>query len=136
MQRMTMLLIVGVLIAGSAGGCKSASDTEAPPEATQVAEAAETGGADVVVICAKCGQVKGTDLCCKPDQKLCESCGLVKGSPGCCVLPKGGTEDVKLCTKCGFIKGSEECCKTEGKKICDSCGLIKGSPGCCKIKGI
>lgn len=83
---MTVLLVMGVLVAGLAGGCKSASDTEAPPKATAVAETAETGGADVVVICAKCGQVKGSDLCCKPDQKLCESSGLVEGSPGGCKI--------------------------------------------------
>jgi hypothetical protein len=27
--------------------------------------------------------LKGTDLCCKPDQVKCPDCGFVKDSPGC-----------------------------------------------------
>jgi hypothetical protein len=34
-----------------------------------------------------CGQIKGGDLCCKPNQLKCAKCGLVQGSPGCCKLP-------------------------------------------------
>ena len=41
-----------------------------------------------VELCTKCGQVKGGELCCKPDQARCIICGLVEGSPGCCKIPK------------------------------------------------
>jgi len=41
-------------------------------------------------LCGACGQVKGSDLCCKADAEKCGKCGLTKGSPGCCKLPKAG----------------------------------------------
>jgi hypothetical protein len=39
-------------------------------------------------LCGKCGQVKGTAVCCAPGALKCGKCGLAKGSPGCCKLPK------------------------------------------------
>ena len=39
-------------------------------------------------ICAACGQIKDSALCCRPGAAKCPKCGLVKGSPGCCKLPK------------------------------------------------
>ena len=59
-----------------------------------------------VDLCTHCGQIKGGELCCKPDQPKCDACGLAKGSPGCCNIPEGA-EKVALCTMCGQIKGSE-----------------------------
>ena len=84
------------------------------------------------VLCCKCGQVKGSDKCCKPGTQKCAKCGLDKGSPGCCRLA-GAKADVCLCTYCGEIKGSAKCCKPGAKK-CTKCGLNMGSPGCCRIK--
>ncbi|MBW8014736.1 MAG: hypothetical protein FVQ82_00995 [Planctomycetes bacterium] len=89
---------------------------------------AKAGSVD---LCIKCGQIKGTDSCCKPDQAKCTGCGLAKGSPGCCNIPKDATA-AALCTKCGQLKGSDSCCKPGAVK-CDKCGLAKGSPGCCKL---
>ena len=131
MHHIKLLLIIGLLATGLVAGCKPALDSKAPSKVTKASEDSE---ANVVAICSKCGQIEGSDLCCKPGQELCPMCGLVKDSPGCCLLPKGADPDVKLCTKCGFIKGSTDCCKTTGKQKCPSCGLVKGSPGCCKIK--
>ena len=122
MVRVTVCLLAGLLAVGI-GGCQSSDDTGTAEKKTTK-----------TLLCAKCGQVKGSDLCCKPEQEICAKCELVKGSPGCCVLPKGTTEDVELCTKCGLIKGSDQCCKIEGKTMCSKCGLVKGSPGCCLIK--
>lgn len=34
-------------------------------------------------LCGHFGQIKGSDLCCKPGAETCPKCGLVKGSPGC-----------------------------------------------------
>ena len=110
-----VMLLLGVMLAGY--GCKK---TESKVEA-----------ADSVALCIKCGQIKGSELCCKPGQTLCDKCGLVKGSPGCCNIPKGATE-AAICTKCGQIAGSELCCKPD-QTLCDKCGLVKGSPGCCKL---
>jgi len=93
--------------------------------APQSAEAAS------VSLCVDCGQVKGAELCCQPDQPKCEDCGLVKDSPGCCKIPKGA-ESASLCTECGHIKGSELCCMPY-QTICDKCKLVKGTSGCCKI---
>ena len=111
----TVMLLLGVMLAGY--GCKK-TDSTAKAD-------------DSVPLCVKCGQIKGSELCCKPGQTLCDKCGLVKGSPGCCNIPKGATE-VAVCTKCGQIAGSELCCKP-GQTLCDKCGLVKGSPGCCKL---
>ncbi len=105
-----------------ANGCKESNYTSRKSAAAF---------ATSVELCTDCGQIKGSELCCKPDQPKCSSCGLVKGSPGCCNIP-AGAETAAICTKCGQIKGTELCCKP-GQTKCSSCGLVEGSPGCCKI---
>ena len=109
-----ILLVAGTL---AVVGCKKAGPS--------------TAGAAEVELCTGCGQIKGGELCCKPDQAKCEACGLSKGSPGCCSIPKDA-ESAAVCTGCGQIKGSELCCKP-GQTKCEGCGLTKGSPGCCKL---
>jgi hypothetical protein len=106
--------LVGLLLCGY--GCKKSGEARAD---------------DSVALCVKCGQIKGSDVCCKPDQAACAGCSLVKGSPGCCNIPKDATE-AAICAKCGQMKGAELCCKPN-QTTCDKCGLVKGSPGCCKI---
>ena len=49
-------------------GCSMKKGTEIPAEC----------------LCSKCGQVKGTEQCCKADAVKCPKCNLDKGSPGCC----------------------------------------------------
>jgi len=83
-----------------------------------------------VPLCTDCGQIKGADACCQPDQEKC-GCGMDKGSPGCCNIPEGA-ESAALCGSCGQIKGAEACCQPDQAK-CEACGLDQGSPGCCKI---
>ena len=114
---MMCLTFAGVVV--FVNGCKKTTDE------------VSSNKSDSVALCVKCGQIKGSDLCCKPDQAKCASCGLVKGSPGCCKIPKDATT-VALCSHCGQIKGSELCCKPDQTK-CTKCNLVKGSPGCCKI---
>jgi len=94
----------------------------------------EKASGDSIQLCLHCGQIKGSALCCQPNQPKCQHCGLVKGSPGCCNIPKGA-EAAAICTKCGQIKGSTLCCKPDQPK-CSKCGLVKDSPGCCKIPKI
>ncbi len=127
MSRARILLLAGVVTFGLVvAGCESRQGKQGAGTPAAAAAAATPK------ICAKCGQIKGTDVCCKDGAELCAHCGLVKGSPGCCRIPKGTTEDVALCTKCGQIKGTDACCKG-GAELCPKCGLAKGSPGCCRI---
>ena len=49
-------------------------------------EAGET--LETAALCPKCGQIKGSDVCCKADAPKCDKCGMAKGSPGCCIAPK------------------------------------------------
>jgi hypothetical protein len=80
-------------------------------------------------LCGGCGQIKGSDVCCKEGAEKCDGCKLAKGSPGCCKIAQG--KDAVLCAGCGQIKGSDVCCKADAEK-CAKCGMAKGSPGCCK----
>ena len=43
---------------------------------------------ETAALCPKCGQVKGSDVCCKADAPKCDQCGMAKGSPGCCTASK------------------------------------------------
>ena len=116
-----LLVIFAAVLLGISGCKKSGSEGS---------KAGQAFGASVD-LCIKCGQIKGSELCCKPNQTICSGCSLVKGSPGCCKIPKDA-QTVALCTKCGQIKGTELCCKLN-QTTCSKCGLVKGSPGCCKI---
>ncbi len=120
--QMLMLSMVVLVVGLYSNGCDK-SDEESSKAGQAYAASVE--------LCTDCGQIKGTELCCKPGQVKCAGCSLVKGSPGCCNIPKGATK-AELCAKCGQIKGTEVCCKADQPK-CTKCGLAKGSPGCCKI---
>jgi hypothetical protein len=122
-KHLLILSVAAVVVAFlTIHGCKKSDSAGAKSGAAYAAS---------VDLCTYCGQIKGSESCCKPDQPKCDGCGLVKGSPGCCNIPEGA-EKVALCTKCGQIKGTELCCKPDQAK-CTGCGLVKGSPGCCKI---
>ena len=109
-------------------GCK-----DKPVDKPPTSAAKKTPGK--CLLCAKCGEVKGSAKCCKEGIAKCTKCGLHKGSPGCCrikdIVEKTG-KDVCLCTYCGEVKGSDKCCKAGAMK-CTKCGLNMGSPGCCRI---
>lgn len=115
-------VVAAVLAFVSINGCKRSDDAGAK---------SGTAYAASVDLCTHCGQIKGSESCCKPDQPKCDGCGLAKGSPGCCNIPEGA-EKVALCTMCGQIKGTELCCEPDQTE-CTGCGLVQGSPGCCKI---
>ena len=121
-RKCILTLMVGLALAGVATfvhGCKKSAD------------GVSSNKSDSIALCVKCGQIKGSELCCKPNQTKCGSCSLTKGSPGCCKIPKDAT-DAAICTHCGQIKGSDLCCKPD-QATCSKCGLVKGSPGCCKL---
>jgi len=80
-RRAIVAMVVAIGLAGIAFlgyGC------EEPEEGTMGA----IGTAKTVELCMACGQIKGSDLCCKPGQAKCPKCGFVKGSPSCCKIPK------------------------------------------------
>ena len=74
-----ILLIAAVAMITIPIGCKK----EEPQSPISALENAATSA-----LCTKCGQIKGTDVCCKAGAEKCAKCGLDKGSPGCCKLPK------------------------------------------------
>jgi hypothetical protein len=122
LKKYILTLTMGLALAGATiyvHGCKE-SDEEASDS--------KSGS---IALCVKCGQIKGSEVCCKPEEARCTSCGLVKGSPGCCKISKDATT-ASLCSHCGQMKGSELCCKPN-QATCSKCGLVKGSPGCCRI---
>ena len=86
-----------------------------------------------LVVCPKCGEIKGAAQCCSPDAKKCPRCGLNNGSIGCCknLKPPSGKQSIVICPKCGEIEGVPKCCKPDAQK-CPKCGLNKGSIGCCR----
>ena len=114
-----LVLAIGIALL-TAGGCRSSTKA-----GSDVAPGA-------VAVCNGCGQIKGTDACCRPGAPTCANCGLAKGSPGCCHIEKGSSEILLICASCGQFKGTAECCRA-GAATCPSCGLAKGSPGCCKL---
>ncbi len=86
-----------------------------------------------ITICGLCGEIKGSEKCCKEGvAPVCANCGLHKGSILCCSTAFHG-RDVVLCRKCGEVAFSKTCCKP-GPALCPKCGLHRGSPGCCKIE--
>jgi len=109
-------------------GCVDKIEADPAKYLAKIKASGETPEAAPKVLCGKCGQVKGTPVCCKKDALRCGGCGLAKGSPGCCKLPADG-KDAALCGKCGQVKGAAECCKAD-VAACTKCGLAKGSPGC------
>ncbi|MHC4122135.1 MAG: hypothetical protein ACYSSI_01065 [Planctomycetota bacterium] len=118
-----LMIVMAMALVGTVlyvNGCKKKSDSETKEAAS-----------GSVPLCLQCGQIKGSTLCCKPNQTKCSGCSLVKGSPGCCKIPKDA-KTAAICTKCGQIEGTALCCKPNQTK-CSGCGLVKASPGCCKI---
>ena len=121
------ILLIG-LVFFFLGGCSkqnySGDQSKVNTEQVKENELFHTG----IKLCGKCGQMKGTSICCAKDAKKC-ACGAVKGSPACCKVKLAGT-DIPLCDNCGQVKGSVICCKANAVK-CSKCGKAKGSLGCC-----
>ena len=83
-------------------------------------------------LCSKCGQIAGSEVCCKDGAEKCADCGLVKGAPACCKKIDFTKGPAQICGGCGQVKGSDKCCQAGAEK-CPGCGLDKGAPGCCKL---
>lgn len=98
---MTMMTIafLGVFLCGN--GCEKSGEASNNDEGA---------GEAAMLLCLKCGQIKGGELCCKPDQAKCPKCGLAKGSPGCCNIPEG-THMAAFCVKCNKVIVGKACCE-------------------------
>ena len=146
MKKCVSVMTVAMLVAAIAAGCgKKQGGTAAKGDAAKKTPTAAKADADKtdphaghnhdlaadgggIVLCGKCGQVKGAPDCCNKGAAACKKCSLAKGSPGCCKIKKG--TDVTLCSKCGQVKGGKTCCDPKAAK-CAKCNKAKGSPGCC-----
>ena len=98
MRRRTFVRVLGASGLAALIGCEEQKPAETLPKKPDTAKKPDTGKAaaagevkdkppyPVTTLCGKCGQVKGSAMCCcnKPDQERCTMCGLFKGSPGCC----------------------------------------------------
>lgn len=122
------ITLLGMLVLPA---CEKQEPTTAPPISTP--DVSKDAKVSSVTLCSKCGQVKGTPVCCVEGAEKCSSCKLAKGSPACCKHFDFTAGSVLLCTSCGQVKGSEVCCKSDAEK-CGKCSLAKGSPGCCKLE--
>ncbi len=84
MKKLWFSLLVAAAMTAAVGAWACPSDGDGEGAENTKSEKSEKA------LCGACGQVKGSDLCCKADAEKCGSCGLDKGSPGCCKLPKAG----------------------------------------------
>ncbi len=94
---MMVAVFLGLFLSGN--GCKKSGEESSN---------GEEAGRIAMLLCLECGQIKGGELCCKPDQVKCPKCGLAKGSPGCCKIPKGA-QMAAICTKCNKVIVDKAC---------------------------
>ncbi len=106
LRAVIMTAFLGAFLYGN--GCEKSGKANSNKE-----ESAKTAS----LLCLKCGQIKGGDLCCKQDQLKCPKCGLDKDSPGCCKIPEDA-EVAWICPKCGKIVTDKACCKCSNEGKC------------------
>ncbi len=139
MKVVSIIAVVGIAllvsvqsVSANCGSCEGdvKKNVECASAALKCQKSAEKApNADVQKLCLKCGQVKGSKLCCKPDQTLCKSCGLVKGSPGCCKIPKGAKE-AYYCPKTKKVITSKADCSKLKCKAPEKVQADSSSGGC------
>ncbi len=72
-----MLLIGLITLAGASMALAQC------PAGCGCAGCAAKAKAEKAAVCGKCGEVKGSESCCKAGVASCPACGLHAGSPGC-----------------------------------------------------
>jgi hypothetical protein len=128
---MKNIIIIGfsfLLGLALSGGCEKKEPAQPASGGAKTAAPKDTR----IMLCAKCGEIKGSAKCCKAGVEKCPLCGLNKDSASCCKKIDFRWGDVELCPKCGEVKDSRRCCVMAAEK-CPKCGLHKNSPGCCRI---
>ncbi len=98
---MLVMFALSLVLTLSIAGCQTCGDGSCRTEAKKAcgpdcakpccAEAKKACGPDCAkpccaeaTLCAKCGEVGGSDACCKLEgKKVCTQCNLIAGSPGC-----------------------------------------------------
>ena len=126
----TALLISAQTVSADCGSCPAdVKQNVEKAEATVQTAAATVADVKGQKLCLKCGQIKGSEKCCKSGQKLCKKCGLVKDSPGCCKIPKDA-KAAYYCPKTKKVMTSADCpyMKNKGKKLPADC-----STGACPL---
>ncbi len=95
---MMVIAFLGVFLCSN--GCKKSGKESSNDEGS---------GRTAMLLCIKCGQIKGGELCCKTDRVKCPKCGLAKDSPGCCKIPEGA-QMAAFCTECNKVIVDKACC--------------------------
>jgi hypothetical protein len=115
-------------------GCQPADEGAGDGNATSAAvdSATETTTVATTILCGKCGEEKGSTVCCAKDAETC-ACGMHKGTPLCCVKLADDAAGKDLCKTCGHVAETKHVCDKDCA-TCFDCGLHKGSPACCKLK--
>lgn len=132
-----LAIVLCVTLVGSASAQACCGAKEKVKNASEkVASVADKSIKDVkkdivpVILCGKCGEVKGSDKCCVKGAIKCKKCGLDKGAPGCCKMGDTGGNMVQ-CPKTGKLMAcplkSSDCSVKDLKKAC-AAGGIKGCP--------
>jgi len=65
-------------------GCRGPIKADPDKYLAKIKSNGETPEKAPQALCGKCGEIKGTDKCCRPNAKKCGGCGRIKGAPGCC----------------------------------------------------
>ena len=130
-MRIYPILTAAVILAG----CVSSS---IPPFKPSKEEMTHLMAQKPLVLC-KCGEIKGSENCCKSGLPLDKETGfhpdslrhrivmtmqgeLTKEELDCLYSQK----DIRLCKSCGHIKGTRHCCKKTAPE-CDKCGFDTNS---------
>ena len=126
----TALLLSVQSVSANCGSCEGdvKQKVECAKAATQQS-AEKATDVKVQKLCLKCGQVKGSEECCKPGQTLCKGCGLVKGSPGCCKIPKDAKK-AYYCPKTKKVVTSKADCPYLKGKAAKEVQADSASGGC------
>lgn len=91
MMLVMMAVTAAAFVSYAGGPCCAAKAAKA--EEAGAAVKASSISADAPALCGKCGQVAGSELCCKEGAAACPKCGMHAGSPGCmacCKAMKSG----------------------------------------------
>lgn len=131
-------MVLGFVMVSSAGSaCCGASKAPAKVKAdtAKVAVVADKAvkNLEPVIVCGKCGEVKGSKKCCKK-AKECKKCKLHKGSVGCCKMTADGKNMVQ-CPKSGKLMAcpmKDGQCNVGSLKAACKAGQVKGCKIACK----
>ncbi|MGD9872762.1 MAG: hypothetical protein AB7T27_00695 [Kiritimatiellia bacterium] len=108
---MVILMVLAVSSVSFAGPCCAAKAAAAVEPAAEM-KASSTSEEAAPALCGKCGQVAGSELCCKEGAAVCPKCGKHAGSPGCMACCKSmkaeGKAGCPMMEKAGCVSKAPE----------------------------